>query len=101
MRITLYSPNDVVPLARQIVSGELSRPARGDKQCFPPLLAYEHKYGYKLKFLTDNNIAVLNTVSVTNVVVGSGRCVECSCVPPSTWRASGVGTPCARSRATR
>ena len=69
MRITLYSPNDVVPLARQIVSGELARPGRVDKACFPPLLAYEHKYGYKLKFLTDNNIAVLDTVTVTNVVV--------------------------------
>ena len=90
MRITLYSPNDVVPLARQIVSGELARPGRMDKECFPPLLAYEHKYGYKLKFLTDNNIAVLDTVTVTNVVVS----VECSCVPPLMWRASGVATLC-------
>ena len=97
VRITLYSPNDVVPLARQIVSGELARPGRMDKECFPPLLAYEHKYGYKLKFLTDNNIAVLDTVTVTNVVVS----VECSGVPPLMWRASGVVTLCARSKATR
>ena len=101
VRITLYSPNDIVPLARQIVSGELARPGRVDKACFPPLLAYEHKYGYKLKFLTDNNIAVLDTVTVTNVVVSVERGVECSCVPPSMWRASGVVTLCVRLRATR
>ena len=101
VRITLYSPNDVVPLARQIVSGELARPGRVDKACFPPLLAYEHKYGYKLKFLTDNNIAVLDTVTVTNVVVSIEWRVECSYVPPLMWRASGVVTLCARLRAMR
>ena len=101
VRITLYSPNDVVPLARQIVSGELARPGRVDKACFPPLLAYEHKYGYKLKFLTDNNIAVLDTVTVTNVVVSIEWRVECSYVPPLMWRASGVATLCARLRAMR
>ena len=71
MRIALYSPNDIVPLARQIVDGNLARPLRGEDECFPPLLAYEHKYGYKLKFLTDNNISVLGMMSVTNVVVVS------------------------------
>ena len=71
VRIALYSPNDIVPLARQIVDGKLARPMRGEDECFPPLLAYEHKYGYKLKFLTDNNISVLGMMSVTNVVVVS------------------------------
>ena len=71
MRIALYSPNDIVPLARQIVDGKLACPLRGEDECFPPLLAYEHKYGYKLKFLTDNNISVLGMMSVTNVVVVS------------------------------
>ena len=79
MRIALYSPNDIVPLARQIVDGKLVRPFRRENDYFPPLMAYEHKYGYKLKFLTDNNITVLGMMSVTNVVVVVEESVECSC----------------------
>ena len=60
-------------MARLLVAGQLPRLkqiSHGNKvDYFPPMLAYEHKYNYKLKFLTDYNIGVLSEVSITNLVV--------------------------------
>ena len=66
-----YDPNDVVGLARVIADGKLPKPSLhdGKEDYFPALLAYEHKYNYKLKFLTDFNISILSFVTIHNVVV--------------------------------
>ena len=68
-----YNPSDIEKLARLLVAGQLPRlkqTSHGDKiDYFPAMLAYEHKYNYKLKFLTDFNIGVLNELSITNLVV--------------------------------
>ena len=67
-----YNPSDVVKLARTIVEGKLPKPNQSmnlEKDCFPSLLAYEHKYNYKLKFLTDLNVSVLGNLTITNFVV--------------------------------
>lgn len=65
---------DVESLARVLVEGRLPhlRPSgKGEKDdFFPAMLAYEHKYNYKLKFLTDFNISIFSDLSVTNLVVG-------------------------------
>ena len=68
-----YNPSDVVKLARTIVEGKLPKPDQPmyveKKDCFPSLLAYEHKYNYKLKFLTDLNVSIFGTLTITNFVV--------------------------------
>ena len=68
-----YRWEDVVKLARIIVEGQLPKPFQPavveKKECFPPLLAYEHKYNYKLKFLTDYNVMIFHPLTVTNLVV--------------------------------
>ena len=66
-----YDPNDVVGLARVIADGKLPKPSFqvNKEDYFPALLAYEHKYNYKLKFLTDFNISILSLVTIHNVVV--------------------------------
>ena len=68
-----YRWEDVIKLARIIVDGQLPKPFQPPvvekKDCFPPLLAYEHKYNYKLKFLTDYNVMIFHPLTVTNLVV--------------------------------
>ena len=68
-----YRWEDVIKLARVVVEGQLPKPYQPatveKKDCFPPLLAYEHKYNYKLKFLTDYNVMIFHPLTVTNLVV--------------------------------
>lgn len=71
--ICRYNPSDVVKLARTVVEGKLPKPDQPiyveKKDCFPSLLAYEHKYNYKLKFLTDLNVSIFGNLTITNFVV--------------------------------
>lgn len=68
-----YDPNEIVSIARAIANGTLPKPdvlaPEDEDDYFPALLAYEHKYNYKLKFLTDFNLRILTMVTIRNVVV--------------------------------
>ena len=48
---------------------DIGKPIKSEDDYFPALLAYEHKYNYKLKFLTDFNLRILTMVTIRNVVV--------------------------------
>lgn len=70
IRIALYNPIDVVTVAREIANGKLPTP-EDPTQTFPAMLCYEHKYNYKLKFLTDYKVNVFGFTTITNMRVHS------------------------------
>lgn len=70
IRIALYNPIDVVTVAREIANGKLPTPEDAS-QTFPAMLCYEHKYNYKLKFLTDYKVNVFGFTTITNMRVHS------------------------------